>query len=732
MDGSVRSMFADTKGNIWVGTSSGLYRYDGTAFVTIPEFDGQLIMAIAEDPCGNLWFGTASQGTVKMQGETLMPITTDDGLPSNYVYALCADREGHVWIGTKEGLTKYTANSVPPLLQIESIVADGVETGPEEASTYVGPRNLQITYRGVSFITRPEVMQYFYQLEGQDSDWKGPTNKRSADYFNLPPGTYIFKVRAVDRDFNTSETASVTFAVKQDPNVELLRQTREELYATYRKLETQNAELQTAKGEAEKAKEAADAANQAKSRFIANMSHEIRTPLNAILGYAQIMQRDPGSQSEVRTALETIEASGNHLLKLINNILDLSRIEAGQMSLQETDFDLAVLIQELSGMFQLSCEQKGLQWRVEGASEQAHEKKDDAPHRFFVHGDEGKLRQILINLLGNAVKFTDSGAVILRVSQENPDREDESNLAHRFRFEVIDTGIGISLEAQARIFQPFHQGDGQKEGVGLGLTIAQKQIELMGGQLTLESAPGKGSHFLLTIPLKPAVAEIVSPSAQWSRVTHLADGYHVKALIADDVKESREVLAKLLASIGCEVLLVENGEQAVELARNLELDIVFMDIRMPILDGVQAAWEIAQEQRNPRIKMVAVSASALFDEQQTYFQAGFDDFVAKPFRFERICECLANLLPIAYQYTSDTSQDRRKRSEIYLPAELIERLKSAAELLNLTQLNRCLGEIANLGFEGQQLAEDLRRAVENYNIEGILSILAEIQQSSSP
>ena len=232
-----------------------------------------------------------------------------------------------------------------------------------------------------------------------------------------------------------------------------------------------------------------EAANQAKSAFLANMSHEIRTPLNAILGYAQILETDPQLSTHQHQAVQTIGTSGNHLLAVINDVLDLSKIEAGQEELHRSDFDLVGLAQALSAMFSLRCEQKDIAWKTA-----------IPPSPIYVHGDEGKLRQVLINLLGNAVKFTDSGSVTLEIQLSD---------SNRYTFSVTDTGPGIPPERQADIFDPFQQDAAghQKGGTGLGLAIAYRHIQLMGGELALSSTPGAGTRFFFTIPIPPAEDE---------------------------------------------------------------------------------------------------------------------------------------------------------------------------------------------------------------------------------
>ena len=395
-----------------------------------------------------------------------------------------------------------------------------------------------------------------------------------------------------------------------------------------------SAELLTEVAVRKEAEASAEAANRAKSEFLASMSHEIRTPMNAILGYAQILARDGALHPFHRDAVATILSSGDHLLHLINEILDLSKIDAGRMEVERTDFDLTGLLRELIAMFQHRCEEKQLGLRLEAPD-----------HAVLVHGDEGKLRQVLINLLGNAVKFTERGRVVLRAKQgENAS----------WRFEVEDTGIGISEAMQQRIFEPFQQGHEARSegGTGLGLAIAKRQADIVGGELGVKSELGTGSCFYLKLQLPTATQN--KPSAALREIAHLAKGHHVRALVVDDIPENREVLATMLTEIGCEVVLAEHGRQAVEVVRVSRPQIVFMDIRMPEFDGIEATRRIAAEFEG--VKIVATSASALTHERDRVLKAGCDDFVAKPFRAERIYGCLHHLLGVDFDYKGEAGR----------------------------------------------------------------------------
>ena len=478
-----------------------------------------------------------------------------------------------------------------------------------------------------------------------------------------------------------------------------------------RQLQRSNRELHQRSEELEKAKEGAEAASRAKSFFLANMSREIRTPMNAILGYAQILRRSPDLPPEHIQAMETIQQSGDHLLDLINDVLDLSKIEAGRMELEEDDFDLGDLLRTLGMMFELHGREKGLGWRLEGVG--------DGP--LPVRGDETKLRQVLGNLLGNAVKFTPEGEVGLRL---------ERLPEERYRFTVRDTGPGLSGQDRIQLFQPFQQGTaGQRQGgTGLGLALARRQVELMGGELEVDSVPGRGSLFSFTLRLPPARLPLLAGTEQdWSRVRRLAPGHVVRALVADDVEENRDILRQMLANLGAEVETAEDGTQVLEKMDRFRPDIIFLDIRMPRMDGIETLRHLRLNPSWRPVKAVAVSASVLENERRAFLAAGFDDFLDKPFRFEWICARLARLLRVEFEYGE--REDESAGSDwggLALPIELLTRLREAAELYSVTEIEEHLAEMGPLGEEHRKLAAHLRGLNANQDMAAILRVLDEV------
>ena len=482
------------------------------------------------------------------------------------------------------------------------------------------------------------------------------------------------------------------------------------LYGGWRRTKqvaTANAALQQEIVIRQRAEAAAAAANAAKSDFLASMSHEIRTPLNAILGYTQLMQRDAQLPPEQLDAVGGISASGRHLLGLINEILDLSKIEAGRMELNIADFDLAALADGLVATFRPLCAHKKIGFRFELLG------RDQCLRR----GDEGKLRQILINLVGNAVKFTSAGEVFVRF---------KALTGGQWQFEVIDTGLGIPDEEQKDIFNPFHQGSGARHqgGTGLGLAIAQRQVELLGGKLSLQSERGIGSRFFFSIPLAPAVGE---PGEAQPRPLRLAPGQSVRVLVVDDHRENREVLGGLLAAVGCEVFQATDGAEALQQTRARHPQIIFMDLLLPGLSGALTTQQILADEACGSPKIVAHTASAVSRHRDEALAAGCVDFIVKPVSCERLCECLENHLGVVFERDQSTPAMHLAASlnleQVRLSDELCARLMVAAELHSTTALKACLLELRQQGPAATQLAEEIRVLMRSYDMNSIQRLL---------
>lgn len=484
------------------------------------------------------------------------------------------------------------------------------------------------------------------------------------------------------------------------------------------------------------AKEAADAANLAKSEFLANMSHELRTPLNAILGFTQLMQQDQGLISEHQRYTEIINQSGEHLLGLINDVLEMSKIEAGRITLSEIEFDLHKLLQSLFAMLQLKASVKGLKLSFDC----------DSTVPQGIKADENKLRQVLINLLGNAIKFTRQGSVTLRVRNQESSKEDAGELEstpHTLLFEIEDTGPGIAPEEIGNLFQAFQQtqaGHQAKEGTGLGLGISQKFVQLMGGAITVCSELGKGSCFSFHIPAGLAEAIAVVSLLPINNAVSLAPGQtSYRILIAEDNSANRLLLNTILSRLGFEVQEAENGQIAIALWQQWRPHLIFMDMRMPIINGYEAArqirnWEqeLADEQILTPTKIIALTASAFADQRQESLEAGCDDFVSKPFRWEEILEVLAKHLGVQYLYEATSTEAVTPNSLLRQPDYVLNSAALAIMPVDwIAQLHfataqgndaSSLNLVAQIPPEHTSLIEALTKLIETYQFDQLMAL----------
>jgi len=423
------------------------------------------------------------------------------------------------------------------------------------------------------------------------------------------------------------------------------------------------------------AKETAEIANRAKSEFLANMSHELRTPLNAILGFTQLMLRNLGGRSDEKISgdrsdsvenLHIIKRSGEHLLQLIDDVLDMSKIEAGQTCLNVATCDLHELLNSIEEMFQLKAETRGLQLTCDRAP--------DLPN--WVKTDDRKLRQVLINLLGNAIKFTTSGGITLRVRSRSKGCPKSSDFQGEepgicLQFEVEDTGPGIRPEDLGSLFDPFIQtevGRESQQGTGLGLPISQQFVQLMGGEISVRSTPGVGSTFQFQIWAGLGCPEDLPRSQPKWRIVALAPNQpRYRILVVDDRDNNRRLLLKLFVPLGFDVREAENGKEAVEIWDEWEPHLIWMDMRMPVMDGYEAAKRIKAHLKGQATVILALTASAFEEERAIVLSAGCDDFVRKPFREEVLFEKMAQHLGIRYIYESEIDA---RSSEVISPPPL--------------------------------------------------------------
>ena len=420
--------------------------------------------------------------------------------------------------------------------------------------------------------------------------------------------------------------------------------------------------LLTSEHQIKQAMQEATTANKAKSIFLARMSHELRTPLNAILGFANILQKSQNINKQEKENLNIIKRSGEHLLNIINEILELSKIEAGKMELTPKSFNLFDLIKEIDDIFSFRCESINLNFEI---------KTNNLPK--YIKADEQRLRQILINLLGNSLKFTKEGFISLYVYELN----------NKLFFEVKDSGIGISKEYQEKIFKPFEQvkkDNYTTEGTGLGLSITKELITLMAGNIYLKSQVGVGSEFYFSINYEKADENKIKKESSKNIVAVKNQDFSKTILVVDDIKENRDLITWLLESYNFKTLQASSGIEALEIYKKEKIDLIFMDILMEGMDGIETI--LAIRQKDKKIPIIALSANVFEEDKNEAIKSGADDFLAKPVEEKEILLILEKYLYIELEYENKEKRIDVKKELESLPQEFVEKLKQKALLMD--------------------------------------------------
>ncbi|WP_413164505.1 7TM-DISM domain-containing protein [Capilliphycus salinus ALCB114379] len=526
----------------------------------------------------------------------------------------------------------------------------------------------------------------------------------------------LFSLALADRInlIKKEKTEALTLALATSQKNEKLIREQNVLLET--KVNERTQELQNREIQLRKAKEKAEAANQAKTIFIANMSHELRTPLNGILGFSQLMKNSDDLPPDYQENIDIIHSSGEHLLTLINHVLNLSKIEAGKLMIEQKNIDFYGLLEDLKNVFVFAAKKKGLTLSVR--------READVPQ--WIKTDETKLKEVLINFLGNAIKFTRSGGVSLGVTREE----------NRLCFEVEDTGIGIPQEELGNIFKSFYQCQNSnlsQEGTGLGLTISCNFVKLMGGEIAVKSAVGQGTTFRFFIKLIEVNGDQTQCQPDQQKVIGLEPNQpRHKILIVDDNNTNRLLLLKLLKPLKFDLKEAANGQEAIQIWQEWHPDLIFMDMRMPVLDGFQATQKIKATPAGKATVIIAVTASVLEEKETLIYDAGCDGLIRKPFPDSEIFDSLHQYLGVRFVYQSSVSPPLFPTFEEALsPEDLAPLPETWLEQMYKTILRGDIilasELIIKISIEHPVLAEKLTQLLNNYEFDQLLNLTERVE-----
>ncbi|MBN1184374.1 MAG: response regulator [Bacteroidales bacterium] len=659
----VRDVFMDSSGKIWIGTeSSGLNIYNSQSdnFIRIDKANGlppNSIYSILQDKKGNMWMGS-HEGIFTIDKETgsFSLFNNIYGLKSNVfeVNAKCITRDGLVIFGGSEGLNVFDPANVHKQTNEASLIISSIkvydETIAEDISDYT---ELSISYSekyisigfALTDYSDPGKIKYKYMLENFNEDWIECGNRNYANYTALPPGKYQFIVMAANSDnvwIDKPLTIKLTITsplwrkplfiagcvillilfifIVYIARIRFLRKNEMKLKELVA-IKTQD--LMELNMELEEAKEKAEESDRLKSAFIANISHEIRTPMNGIRGFATLLEKPELTSEKQKIYLDIIRVSSDRMLRIINDLIDISIIEAGQIKVNKEQTNVNTLMEELFTFYKPLTDKKGLELKYYN---------DLAFEESYVEADKGRLYQVLGNLLDNAIKKTSSGLVTFGY-QKKP---------AAFEFYVKDTGVGIPPELVNTIFERFRQVENPentyRQGSGLGLSISKALVESHGGRIWVDSTPGKGSTFYFTIPCKTAPKKNIEPQNKSSK-NDFSNLIGKKILIVEDDVANYIYIQEILENAGMKIFLSENGAEAVEfVSRNTDIDIILMDMKMPVMDGLEATKRI--KEKYSHIPIIMQTAFAQTDDRQMAINGGCDDYISKPFNIDELLELI--------------------------------------------------------------------------------------------